>query len=81
MKKVIKCSDISNKGRNWLSSDEVNSLIKGCTAREKRLIGKIANSRRPAEYLWAMIDTIEMLESSISDSFDNFLSRAAEVLQ
>lgn len=80
MKKVIKCSDISNKGRNWLASDEVNNLMKGCTPREKRLIGKIANSKNPFEYLGAVIDTVDVLVVDLSDSFSEFLNEALEIL-
>lgn len=80
MKKVIKCSDISNKGRNWLASDEVANLMKGCTPREKRLIGKIANSSNIKEYLGAVIDTVDVLNADISNSFDTFLNEALEVL-
>jgi len=78
MKKIIRCSDMRNKGRSWLISKEVDNLVKGCTAQEKRLIGKISISKNPAEYLGAVVDTIDVLGVGISDSFDKFLEEGLE---
>ena len=80
MKKVIKCSSAYDKNIDWLRSDEVNEYVKGCTPREKRLFGKIANSKNIAEYLGAVVDTVDVLNANISDSFSKFLDEALEVL-
>lgn len=75
-KSVDSSMTLSNKGREWLASEEVDNLVKSCTPREKRLIGKMSNSTDLRLYLDAMTDTLDVLDVEVSDSFDEFLKKA-----
>lgn len=82
MKKFVKSSSdsISVRARNWLAGNEVDEIMKECTAREKRIIGRLANSRDPKQYLEALVDSVDILQVNISSSFDKFLQDALEIL-
>ena len=78
MKRMVKCSDMSSEARNWITSEEVDELLKGCTSREKRLVARLSQSTSPVEYLYGLLDTVVFLDPEISESFDTFLKEAAE---
>lgn len=74
MKKFIR----ANSNRDWIHSDTVNELIKGMNAREKRMVGKIANSKDMLSYIGAVADTLETLNVAVTESFDAFISEGIE---
>lgn len=74
MKKVIR----ANSNRDWIHSDSVNDLMKGMNAREKRMVGKIANSEDMLSYIGAVADTLETLGVNVTKSFDAFISEGLE---
>lgn len=78
MKRMIRCSDMSSESRKWITSEEVDELLKGCTSREKRLVGRLSQSTSPVEYLFGLTDAIELLDVEVSDSFQEILSQAIE---
>lgn len=75
MRRYIQCS---NRTTEWLQSPEVDDLVSEMTAREKRLVGKIANAGVLESYVLGIVDSIDLLRSEISPAFDTFLSMLLE---
>ena len=78
MKMYVKCA--SNRAMSWLNSDRVDELMKGMTAQEKRIVGKIANSGVVESYVGGIIDCIDVMKVDVSDAFDTFLSEFVEYI-
>lgn len=78
MKRMIRCSDMSSESRKWITSEEVDELLKGCSPNEKRLVAKLAQSSSPVEYLFGLTDTIELLDVDVSEEFQEILVQAIE---
>lgn len=76
MKRYVQCS--SNKLTGWLQSPDVDDLVSEMDAREKRLVGKIANAGVLESYVLGIVDSIDLLRSEISPAFDTFLSMLVE---
>lgn len=78
MKRVIRAAELSNRGKDWLASDEVEEMMQGCTSAEKKLIGKIINSPDPGVFIMDTAEVIDTLSVKISSSFDEFIQKALE---
>lgn len=78
MKKVIRAS-ISNAGREWINSSEMNYLLEECTDTEKKLVGKIINSRDPKSYADAVADTLIILDARMTGEFTDILNKCLEI--
>ena len=47
-------------------------------AREKRMVGKIANAGVIESYVLGVVDSIDLFRSEVSPAFDTFLSELME---
>lgn len=75
MKQYIRCS---NELSEWLRSPEVEDLMHDMYAREKRMVGKIANAGVIESYVLGVVDSIDLFRSEVSPAFDTFLSELME---
>ena len=80
MKRMIVSSSLTNKGKDWLASSEVNEFVKQMDSDEKRIVGKVSNSTDPKLYLEAVADAVEILGVEVSSAFDSFLNSGLENL-
>lgn len=72
--------EMTNKGRDWLVSDHVDELVLGMVLPERRIVGRVAESSAPLEYLGAVADTVELLKVDITPAFDSFITEGLEQL-
>lgn len=80
MKRMVVSSSLTNRGKDWLASSEVNEFVKQMDSDEKRIVGKVSNSTDPKLYLEAVADAVEILGVEVSSAFDSFLNRGLENL-
>ena len=80
MKRMIVSSSLTNKGKTWLASSEVDEFVKQMDSDEKKIVGKVANSTDPKLYLEAVADAVEILGVEVSSAFDSFLNGGLENL-
>ena len=80
MKRMIVSSSLTNKGKTWLASSEVDEFVKQMDSDEKKIVGKVSNSTDPKLYLEAVADAVEILGVEVSSAFDSFLNRGLENL-
>ena len=76
MKRYVKSA--TNSTMAWINSDHVNELMEQMTAKEKRLIGRLANVEDMAGYFDGVADAMELLDAKFSSAFDTFMNELSE---
>lgn len=73
-------NNISNACAAWLRSEEVDELMRTMDPKEKRAIGRMADSDDMPNYFDGLTDALDLFGIGTSASFSRFLNELAERL-